>query len=152
MQQARKAMNGAEGRATALMSGPSEATMLLAQARNAAYAEAAQGRLGQGLTLLHEALQHEPLSHDLMSDMAALLLSAGELKHAVTYAERALTVRPTHGPSLYTLGFALAGLGEIARAVEVLRRLSDGPALESLLAEAPDLLPLVQIELNRLNA
>lgn len=152
MQQARNSMNGAEAHGAALMSGPSEATMLLAQARNAAYAEAAQGRLGHGLTLLHEALQHEPMSHDLMSDMAALLLSAGELKHAVAYAERALTIRPAHGPSLYTLGFALAGLGEIVRAVAVLNELSGGPALASLMAEAPDLLPLVQIELNRLNA
>jgi len=127
-----------------------EATMLLANARNAAYAEAAQGRLGQGLTLLHDALQHEPMSHDLMSDMAALLLAAGELEHAAAYAQRALEVTPEHGASIYTLGFALAGLSESARAVEVLSRLNQGEARASLLVEAPELMPLVQVELLRL--
>jgi len=136
--------------ASMMASKPSEATILLAQARNAAYAEAAQGRLGQGLTLLHEALQHEPMSHDLMSDMAALLLAAGELEHAAAYAQRALEVIPAHGPSLYTLGFALAGLSETAHAIEALTRVTEGEALASLLQEAPDLLPLVQIELHRL--
>lgn len=138
--------------AAVMAAAPSEAMRLLAQARNAAYAEAAQGRLGQGLTLLHEALQHEPMSHDLMSDMAALLLAAGEFEHAAAYAQRALEVTPFHGPSLYTLGFALVGLSETGRAAEALTRVTQGEALSSLLAEAPDLLPLVQIELVRLQA
>ncbi|MEJ5999969.1 hypothetical protein [Paucibacter soli] len=127
-----------------------QALRLLTQARNAAFAEAAQGRVGLGLSMLSQALEHEPLSHDLLSDMAALLLSAGELAHAATHAYRALELTPEHGPSLYTLGFAMSGLGEYAAAKEALQSLMQGPALASLMHEAPDLLPLVQIELQRL--
>lgn len=128
------------------------ALMLLTQARNAAFAEAAEGRVGRGLSLLSQALEHEPLSHDLLSDMAALLLSAGELAHAATHAYRALELAPDHGASLYTLGFAMSGLGETAAAIEALQTLVQGSALASLMHEAPDLLPLVQIELQRLQA
>jgi len=129
---------------------PSGAGLLLAQARNAAFAEAAKGRVGQGLGVLYDALQAEPMSHDLMADMAALLLSAGKLDHAAAYAERALQVRPLHGPSLYTLAFALSGRGDVDRAVGVLSELAAGPARDSLQAEAPELVPVAMIELERL--
>ncbi len=127
-----------------------EAQWLLAQARNAAFAEASRGRLGQGLALLAGALEQEPLSHELLSDMAALLLSAGELTHAVRYAREALVITPHHGASLYTLGFALAGLGEEAAALEVLTQLMTGQGLISLEREAPELVGLVRVELARL--
>lgn len=130
---------------------PSEASRLLARARNAAYAEVAQGRLGQGLTLLHEALQDEPSSHDLLSDMAALLLAAGEMAHAERFARRALELRADHGPSLYTLGFALSGQQDHAQAMAVLTALMTGDAMASLQAEAPDLLPVAREELLRLH-
>jgi len=129
-----------------------EAAMLLAAARNAAFAEASQGRLGHGLDLLQAALQHEPQSHDLLSDMAALLLSAGELALAAAHARSALEISPHHGPSLYSLAFSLSGLGELSEARELLRRLTQGEALDSLVAEAPELLVLVQTELERLEA
>jgi tetratricopeptide (TPR) repeat protein len=130
---------------------PSEAQRLLAQARNAAFAEVRQGRLGLGLGLLQDALEQEPMSHEVLSDMAALLLVAGELAHAAAFAQRALQVQPEHGASLYTLGFALAGLGETAQATTLLAGLlQDGPAHQSLQREAPDLLPLVRAELARL--
>ncbi len=129
-----------------------EAAMLLAAARNAAFAEASQGRLGHGLDLLQAALQHEPQSHDLLSDMAALLLSAGELTHAASHARSALAIAPNHGPSLYSLAFALSGLGQLGEARDVMRRLTQGEALQSLVAEAPELLVLVQTELERLEA
>jgi Flp pilus assembly protein TadD len=93
-----------------------EAVALLAAARNAAYAEAARGRLGSGVSMLLRALNSQPMSHELQADMAALLLSAGEYAHAVRYARDALSLRPQHGPSLYALGFALSGLGEAAEA------------------------------------
>ncbi|MDT8999338.1 hypothetical protein RQP53_08680 [Paucibacter sp. APW11] len=127
-----------------------DALLLLAQARNAAFAEAADGRLGRGLSLLREALTHEPMSHEVLSDMAALLLSAGELGDAAGYAHRAMQLQPHHGASLYTLGFALAGLGEHRAAHDVLQQLTAGPAHASLMQEAPDLLPLVKTELQRL--
>lgn len=129
-----------------------EAAMLLAAARNAAFAEASQGRLGHGLDLLQAALQQEPQSHDLLSDMAALLLSAGELTHAAAHARSALEIAPNHGPSLYSLAFALSGLGQLGEARDVMRRLTQGEALQSLVAEAPELLVLVQTELERLEA
>lgn len=129
-----------------------DAQALLQAARNEAYAQASQGRLGHGLQVLMEALQHEPLHHDLLSDMAALLLSAGELEHALEFAGLALGVQAQHGVSLYSMGFALAGLGRHEEAVEVLSRIEQGEALQSLMAEAPDLLPLVQTELQRLRA
>lgn len=129
-----------------------EAAMLLAAARNAAFAEASQGRLGHGLDLLQAALQQEPQSHDLLSDMAALLLSAGELELAAAHAQRALEVSPDHGPSLYSLAFAQMGQGHLAEARDLMRRLTRGPALESLVTEAPELLVLVQTELDRLEA
>ncbi len=129
-----------------------DAAALLHAARNAAYAEASQGRLGHGLQLLMDALHHEPLNHDLLSDMAALLLSAGELEHSIEFAQHALGVRPQHGASLYSLGFALAGLGRHEEAIAALSQLGQGEALQSLMAEAPDLQPLVQIELQRLQA
>lgn len=127
-----------------------EAMALLAAARNAAYAEAARGRLGHGVTMLLRALDAQPMSFDLQSDMAALLLTAGEFAHAASYARAALDVQPGHGPSLYALGFALSGLGEAAEAATVLRKLSRGKARQSLMAEAPDLMPLVRTELARI--
>lgn len=124
--------------------------MLLARARNAAFAEAAKGNLGGGLGLLYDALQDEPMSHDVLSDMAALLLAAGKLEHAAAYAERALQASPLHGPSLYTLAFALSGRGEADRAIGVLNELQKGAGRESLQAEAPELVPVAMIELERL--
>lgn len=130
-----------------------DAQRLLAQARNAAYAEVRQGRLGLGLGLLQDALEQAPMNHEVLSDMAALLLVAGELAHAAAFAQRALQLQPEHGASLYTLGFALSGLGEIEPATTLLTGLlQDGPSHQSLLREAPDLLPLVRTELARLQA
>ena len=128
-----------------------EAMALLAAARNAAYAEAARGRLGHGVHMLLRALGTQPMSFDLQSDMAALLLTAGEFAHAASYARAALDLQPAHGPSLYALGFALSGLGEAAEAMAVLRRLGRGRPRQSLREEAPELLPLVRAELTRLN-
>jgi tetratricopeptide (TPR) repeat protein len=129
---------------------PNDPKMLLARARNAAFAEAAKGNLGGGLGLLYDALQDEPMSHDLLSDMAALLLAAGKLEHAAAYAERALQASPLHGPSLYTLAFALSGRGEVDRAIGVLTELHKGQGRDSLQAEAPELVPVAMIELERL--
>lgn len=129
-----------------------EAAFLLARARNMAFAEAAQGRLGQGLSLLQDALEAEPLAHDLLSDMAALLLSAGELTHAEAYARKALAISPDHGASLYTLAFAQSGQQAPELARQTLRHLLQGDALRSLLHEAPDLLPVAMTELSRLDA
>lgn len=127
-----------------------EATALLAAARNAAYAEAARGRLGHGVHMLLRALGTQPMSFELQADMAALLLTAGEFAHAVSYARAALDMHPHHGPSLYALGFALSGLGEAVEAAQALRKLTRGKAKHSLMAEAPDLMPLVRTELNRI--
>lgn len=124
--------------------------MLLARARNAAFAEASKGNLGGGLGVLYDALQDEPLSHDLLSDMAALLLAAGKLEHAAGYADRALQLRTQHGPSLYTLAFALSGMGQTDRAIGVLTELQSGAGRDSLQAEAPELVPVAMIELERL--
>lgn len=136
-----------------IVSGPgisAEAAGLLADARNAAFAEVGQGRLGNGLMMLADALEREPMSHDLMSDISALLLSAGEFAYAAGYARKALAINPQHGPSLYALGFALAGLGEAVTAREVLQSALQDEALLSLVNEAPDLLPLIELELQRL--
>ena len=132
--------------------GPSyEALMLLTRARNEAYAEAARGDLGSGLNLLNDALSQVPQNHDLLSDMAALLLAAGEHAHATTYATRALAINPSHGPSLYTLAFSLAAQGHTDRALQALKELLvEGPARDNLLQEAPDLEPLVALEFERL--
>lgn len=124
--------------------------MLLARARNAAFAEASKGNLGGGLGVLYDALQDEPMSHDLLSDMAALLLAAGKLEHAAAYADKALRIRTQHGPSLYTLAFALSGQGKTDRAIGVLTELQKGAGRESLQAEAPELVPVAMIELERL--
>ena len=129
---------------------PTDAALLLHRARNAAYAEAAQGRLGRGLSMLQDALDQKPMSHDLMSDMSALLLAAGQYDEAIAYAHRALQVISHHGPSLYSLGFALAAKGQIIPAIEVLTRLTKGDPRDSLMAEAPDLADLAQAELDRL--
>ena len=129
---------------------PTDAELLLHRARNAAYAEAAGGRLGRGLALLQDALDQEPMSHDLLADMAALLLSAGQFDRAIGYAQRALGVIPDHGPSMYALGFALSAQRQSIAAIEVLTRLTWGAPRRSLLAEAPELAPLVQTELDRL--
>jgi len=123
---------------------------LLARARNAAFAEASRGNLGGGLGVLYDALQTEPMSHDLLSDMAALLLAAGKLEHAAAYAERALQACTLHGPSLYTLAFALSGQGKVDLAIGVLTELQKGAGRDSLQAEAPELVPVAMIELERL--
>ncbi|MCH7345833.1 hypothetical protein LZ017_20875 [Pelomonas sp. CA6] len=127
-----------------------EAKALLASARQAAFEQAAQGRLGDGLHLLCDALTLDPQCHEVMADISALLLAAGELQMAADYAMRALQARPAHGPSLYTLGFARAGLGDVSGAVAALLRLMQPDARASLRAEAPELEPLAQAELARL--
>lgn len=132
--------------------GSSEARLLLAQARNAAYAQAAQGRLGDGVALLCNALEMAPMSVDLLSDVGALLLAAGQLQEAALYAHRAVLLSAQHAPSLYTLGFALSGLGEVKAAIEVLTLLSEGEALETLRRDSPELMPIVETELLRLRA
>jgi tetratricopeptide (TPR) repeat protein len=124
--------------------------MLLARARNAAFAEASKGNLGGGLGVLYDALQETPSSHDLLADMAALLLAAGKLEHAAAFAERALRLHSQHGPSLYTLGFALSGQGKVDRAIGVLTELQSGAGRDSLQADAPELVPVAMIELERL--
>ena len=130
-----------------------EALSLLHRARNAAFAEAARGQLGRGLSLLNDALMQVPASHDLLSDMAALLLSAGEHEMAASYAIRALAVTPEHGPSLYTLGFAQVALNRTADALATLQRLQcPGDARASLMRDAPELAPLVDTEIERLQA
>jgi len=118
--------------------GSGEARLLLAQARNAAYAQAAQ--------------EMAPMSVDLLSDVGALLLAAGQLKDAALYAHRAVELSPQHAPSLYTLGFALSGLGEVKAAIEVLSILNEGQALEMLRRDSPELMAIVDSELLRLQA
>ncbi|UXH79798.1 tetratricopeptide repeat protein [Roseateles amylovorans] len=132
--------------------GSRESQLLLAQARNVAYAQAAQGQIGDGVSLLCDALVIDPSSVELLSDVGALLLSAGQLTDAALYSHRAIELSPHHAPSLYTLGFALSGLGEIKSAIEVLTTLSQGEALASLTRDTPDLVPLVFTELHRLQA
>jgi len=132
--------------------GSSEARLLLAQARNVAYAQASQGRIGDGVALLCNALEMAPMSVDLLSDVGALLLASGQLGEAALYAHRAVELSPQHAPSLYTLGFALSGLGEIKAAIEVLTILGEGEALEMLRRDSPELLPIVDTELLRLRA
>lgn len=129
---------------------PEEPLMLLARARNAAFAEAVRGNLGHGLGILQDALQDEPMSHELLADMAALLLVAGRHEQAGACAERALAIRPDHGPSVYTLGFSLSGRGQTRKAIEVLSSLQSGPASDNLRVEAPDLMPVAMTELQRL--
>jgi tetratricopeptide (TPR) repeat protein len=132
--------------------GSSEARLLLAQARNAAYAQAAQGRIGDGVALLCNALEMAPMSVELLSDVGALLLAAGQLREAALYAHRAVELSPQHAPSLYTLGFALSGLGEVKAAIEVLSILNEGQALEMLRRDSPELMAIVDSELLRLQA
>ncbi len=127
---------------------PSEATVH--EARNAALRQAEQGRIGDGLLMLREVMEQQPQSHAVMSDIASLLMMARQHELAAHYALEALALQPDHGPSLYVLGFALAGLGDSGRAQEALAQLLAGPAHDSLVLEAPALLPLVQIELRRL--
>lgn len=136
---------------SAIESLSAEGALLLAEARNRAFAEVARGHLDMGLNVLHEALSHEPLAHDLLSDMAALLLSAGKLSEAQSAAERALTLQPLHGASLYTLAFALSGQGQVLRGKEALELLLKGPALANLMEEAPELAEIARVELARLD-
>ncbi|HEY1091328.1 MAG TPA: tetratricopeptide repeat protein [Burkholderiaceae bacterium] len=158
MQSSHTAMNGKAASSVPLespeaskASEPSDGQLLFHKARNAAYAEAAAGRISQGMSVLHQALLVEPMRYELLSDMGALLLAAGELEHAAAFARKAVDLMPHHGPSLYTLAFALAGLSEHARAMEILERLTrEGPAHTSMLIDAPDLLPLVALEIERL--
>ena len=132
--------------------GSSEARLLLAQARNAAYAQAAQGRIGDGVALLCNALEMAPMSVELLSDVGALLLAAGQLREAALYAHRAVELSPQHAPSLYTLGFALSGLGEVKAAIEVLSILNEGQALDMLRRDSPELMAILDSELLRLQA
>ena len=129
-----------------------EAAALLHEARNAAFAEAAQGRMVRGMGLLQDALSQEPMALDLLSDMAALLLVSGDLAAAATYATQALHIEPTHGASLYALAFARVGQGELVAGRDTLRRLMQRDALDSLVTDGADLLPLVKSELARLEA
>ena len=118
----------------------------------ALYAQAAQGRIGDGVALLCNALEMAPMSVELLSDVGALLLAAGQLREAALYAHRAVELSPQHAPSLYTLGFALSGLGEVKAAIEVLSILNEGQALDMLRRDSPELMAIVDSELLRLQA
>ena len=76
------------------------------------------------------------MSHDLLSDMAALLLSAGKLDHAAAYAEQALQVFRCMAPASTRWALRSQAKVQIDRAV-VLTELTTGRARDSLLAEAP---------------
>ena len=129
-----------------------EAALLLHEARNAVFDEVAKGRIGHGLQLLGQALELKPMNHDLLCDMAALKLATGDLTGAAEFAHQALAVQPKHGVSLYTLGFALSGQGEIKQAQAVLGDLmQDEEALDSLLQEAPGLLSVIRTEIARMH-
>lgn len=132
--------------------GSREARLLLAQARNAAYAQAAEGDFDAGARMLRHALEIEPMSVELLSDIGALLLAGGQLREAALYAHQAVELSAQHAPSLYTLGFALSGLGEIKAAVEVLTSLSQGDALDMLQRDTPKLVAIVEQELRRLTS
>lgn len=124
---------------------------LVHDARAAALREAESGRVGEGLLMLEQVLSKEPDSHAVHSDIASLLLMARQHELAAHYALEALERRPNHGPSLYVLGFALSALGDKERARIALSQLLEGEARVSLLEEAPPLMRLVHIELDRLN-
>ena len=85
-----------------------------------------------------------------LSPAQIMKIAAGKLEHAAAYADRALQASPLHGPSLYTLAFALSGRGELDRAFGVLTELQRGAGRDSLQAEAPELVPVAMIELERL--
>lgn len=122
----------------------------LQQARKAALQRAELGHLGEGLLMLREVMEQQPPSHEVVSDIAALLLVARQHELAAHYALDALVLKPNHGPSLYVLGFALSGMGDTERAREALVQLLAGASHDSLMREAPALLPVVQAELQRL--
>ena len=74
---------------------------------------------------------------------AALALGHGDQPSAQTFAQRALEIKPSHGPATYTMAMCVLGKGDALQALNLLESLQSGPAAASLQAEAPELAPVV---------
>lgn len=114
-----------------------------AQLRQRAFAAAAAGKLDDALSLLQTALLTDPQDYEALSDLAALALGHGDQPSAQTFAQRALEIKPSHGPATYTMAMCVLGKGDALQALNLLESLQSGPAAASLQAEAPELAPVV---------
>ena len=75
---------------------------------------------------------------DALTLLSMVQLKVGNIDEAIRAADRALELQADHGPSLYTLGFAMSGLGEYAAAKEAL---SERPDVDLEMGEQVDLHP-----------
>lgn len=82
----------------------------------------AAGNFGKALTEYRKALELDPRNHLILNNVAALLLRLGLYRDAGAYAEKALSARSDHVPSLVNLAVARIKSGEAEEGVKYLSR------------------------------
>ena len=113
---------------------------------------AAAGRLDEARAMLERALK-EPGARqlDLLGDLAAIALRAGDLVQAIALARHVVGQRTDDDLAEYTLAMALASIGSVDEALERLQGLNRAERGTGFRARSPELAGLAATEAARLH-
>jgi hypothetical protein len=129
---------------------PVQGTANVEQLRQRAFSAQNAGDVLLATDLLERALTIEPNNHHVVCDLATVALAQNDLRSADSLASLALRMHPDHGTSHYVLAHARVRAGRTDEALPLLRALVQGPAHDSLRAEAPELVAEVTRDLEQL--
>jgi len=128
-------------------------TSAVALARTQAMHAAAQGRLDDARQLLESALEQGGTPDlEILSDMAAIALRAGDLVQAIAIARHVVAQTPANDAARFTLAMGLAAIGSNVEALSLLESLNHGSAGERFHQATPELAALAATEAARLRS
>ncbi|HWH84870.1 MAG TPA: hypothetical protein VNU71_21805 [Burkholderiaceae bacterium] len=117
------------------------------QLRDLAMGAAAQGRHDEARSLLESALAKlAALKLEMLSDMAAIALRAGDLVQSIGIARHLVTTVPGDDAARYTLAMGLAAIGSHGEALELLDTLNQGERGKRFHAAMPELAAIAATE------
>lgn len=123
------------------------------QLRNQAIAAAGRGRFEEARALLQRAIAQDGAPKlEVMSDIAAVELRAGDLVRSIELARHVISKAPEHDEAHFTLAMSLSAIGSYAEAIELLEVLIQGERGVRFSAALPELAALVAAEVVRLTA
>jgi predicted O-methyltransferase YrrM len=119
------------------------------QAMNAA----GQGRRDEALALLQSALSRDAVADaEVLGDMAAIELRAGNLVEAIAIARHVIAAAPQHDAARLTLALSLTAIGSNIEALMLLDELNEGVHSERFRQALPELATLATAEGARLRS